>query len=259
MTLLAARSLTVSLGSAPIVSQVDLDVAAGEVVALVGPNGAGKTTLLRALAGLLAPSAGSVSVCGLAAASSTPRQWARQVAYVPAEEESAPAFAVRELVALGRHPWRGPFSALKATDQALIDEALEAFGLAHLARRKAATLSSGERQRVALARAQVQDARVLLLDEPTAHQDLGRRVEVMQALRGGSSPRAVVVALHDLALAGLCADRVALLYGGSLVCIGPPADVLTPQVLDAAFGAVQVLAHPSGAPIVLPAWPPRPR
>ncbi len=249
---LSAHGLCVTLGGRAIVEDVDLALTAGELVALVGPNGAGKTTLVRALAGLLPAARGEVQVLGEPAPGLSRREHARRVAYVAAEEEEAGAFCVRDLVALGRHPWRGAFGRLEAHDRAAVQAALEALGLGPLQERPAGTLSRGERQRVALARALAQEAPVLLLDEPTAHQDLAHRVRVLDAVAAAPHRPAVLAVLHDLTLAALRADRVALMDRGRLVATGSAAEVLRAERLEPCFGPVEVLPHPRGVPLVLP-------
>jgi iron complex transport system ATP-binding protein len=240
----------------PVLAGVDLDVAAGEVVALVGPNGAGKTTLLRVAAGLLPPATGRVLVGGEDLRSIDRRVLARRVGGVAAQEEAVFPFRVRETVALGRHPWRGRFAAPTAADEAGVEAALDATDLRRLADRVVPSLSTGERQRAAFARALAQDAAVLLLDEPTAHLDLGHRAGVVATMRReGARGKAVLAAFHDLSLAALAADRMVLLVAGRVVASGTPAEVLTPERIREAFGAdVAVMAHPrTGTPVVAPA------
>jgi iron complex transport system ATP-binding protein len=237
-----------------ILRAVRFSAAPGRLVAVVGPNGAGKTTLLRVAAGLLEPDEGAARVGGRPVARLDRREAARLVAYAPAEEEPCAAFRVREAVALGRHPWRGPFAPLARAERDRVDRAIGAMRLEALAARPMGTLSSGERQRATLARVLAQDAPVLLFDEPTAHQDLGRRVEVLETLRGVARERVVIAVLHDLALAGLVAERVLLLADGAVVADGTPREVLTRERVERAFDArVEVLTRAGGAAAVLPA------
>jgi len=243
-------------GSHEILSAIDLRVEAGAAVAIVGPNGSGKTTLLRVAGGLLLPSRGSVLLDGHDLASLPRRSAARRLAGVPAEEEAVFPFTVRESVALGRHPWRGAFSALDAADHERVDLALAATDLVSLAARPLPALSSGERQRVSIARCLVQEAPVSLLDEPTSHLDIGQRLRVLHLLRrtAREHDRAIVMVLHDLNLAATAADRVVLLVGGRIAAEGTPAEVLTAERIEAAFQTpVQVLDHPqTGAPVIVP-------
>jgi len=253
MSGLVAEGVGVRRGGRWLLRGVNLELGPGEVLAVVGPNGAGKTTLLRVLAGLEPPEEGRVRLDGSDVSRLPRREAARRIAYLPAEEEPAPAFLLGEMVALGRHPWRGAFAAPDPQDERLVRDALASLGLGDLGGRRIDTLSTGERQRGALARALAQDARVLLLDEPTSHQDLGRRLEVLAHLRAEARRRVVVLVLHDLNLAARGADRLLLLAEGRALAEGPPARVLDPELIQRAFGAeVAILDHPDGGPVVAP-------
>lgn len=246
-------------GAEPVLEGVRLRVVPGELVALVGPNGAGKTSLLRALAGLLAPRRGAVWVGGREVRSLGAAERARSLAVVPAEGVGDAQLAVEEAVALGRLPHRGPLAALTPTDRAAVRWALAATGLAGLADRPLCRLSGGEAQRVLLARALAQEPRVLLLDEPTAHLDLGHQAAFLGLVRRLAAERglAAVAALHDLNLASLYADRLLLLHRGRVVAAGAPAAVLTAERVGRVYG-VAVLVHPhplAGRPQVFLAPP----
>ena len=248
MPLLELRDLSFAYGrGAPAVDAVSLSVDAGEIVALVGPNGSGKSTLLRLASGMLPPDAGSVRLDGTVLAAHTRRDAARWIAGVAAEQAVEHAFTVRESAALGRHPWRSAFGPLSDVEQEIIDEALEATDLPHLADRPVAALSAGERQRVALARCLVQDARVMLLDEPTAHLDLGHGLRILDVLRTRAAARGVGVlaALHDLNLAALVADRPTTPAGGRIHAQRWSPFVLAEASLALVFGArVALHRHP---------------
>jgi iron complex transport system ATP-binding protein len=184
------------------------------------------------------------------------REAALRVSGVAQHEAAEFAFTVREVVALGRfarlRPWSGP----SPEDDAAVDAAVERLDLAAVADRPVSALSGGERRRASLARCLAQDADVLLLDEPTAHLDLGHELALLSTLSALARERgkAVLAALHDVNLASLFADRLVLLVAGRVACEGPPAAVLTPARIEEAFGArTTVLPHPrTGAPVVVP-------
>jgi iron complex transport system ATP-binding protein len=223
-----------------------LEVAPGEMVAILGANGAGKSTLLRLMAGLLRSHHGRVELDGRPLERLRRREVARAIAFVPQEVSVPFAFTVAELVALGRTPhvraWRGETAA----DRAAVQRALAITETAPLSGRFYADLSGGERRRVALAMALAQEPRLLLLDEPTAHLDLRYQVALLELLRelnrGGLT---IVASIHDLNLAAMYFPRLLVLRSGAVVADGPPADVLTSKRLWEAFRArVLVQRHP---------------
>lgn len=227
--LLRAETVSVRFhrGGAFAVQNVSLTVFPGECVALVGPNGAGKSTLLRALAGL-SPEivSGTVTLGGAEIERLSARELAMRRAFVAQDNPMPFAFTVRESVSLG-----GAASA--------VDDALARFDLSDFAERSVLQLSGGERQRVALARAWAQNAALLFLDEPTAHQDLRHAQGVLGGVRAyvGERPaeRAVVVVLHDLNLAAFWADKVLLLQQGKTVAFDTPQAVLTAETLSRVY------------------------
>ncbi len=248
------EDLSVELGGRTILEGVDFEIRPGEVVGLLGRNGAGKTTLLRLASGILHPSVGRVLLGGESVDTMSRRRLARRVALVPQDLHVAFPFRVGELVLMGRAPHQRLLGLESEDDVERALEALDRFGIGHLAERGIETLSGGERQLVLFARALVQDPAILLLDEPTAFLDLKHRVEVLREVRAfARSGRSALVVSHDLSLAARSCDRVVLLGSGSVAGIGPPADVLTRENLRAAFGiGVQSFPGPDGALVVVP-------
>jgi len=230
-----------AVGQRPaVLTGVALAARAGERIALVGGNGSGKTTLLRALAGIDRPLAGRVRWAGGPLPDGAAR--VRRVG-VALQAELASRFTVRELVTLGLALDRPPGPAERRT----VDDALVRAALHGLAGRPCTALSGGEAQRAVLARALVAGPELVLLDEPTNHLDPAGRAMVgalIDRLRG----TAAVIATHDLELAARC-DRVALLSGGRIAALGPPADALTPARLASALGVeIRRLDDPDGGP-----------
>lgn len=241
--LLSARALAVDRGHRRVLSDVSLDLFAGEALVVVGPNAAGKSTLVQALAGLLEAAAGEVRLCGRPLGEWPRDARARVLALATSEEEGPDALRVAERVALGRYPHRGPFRPLDSTDHAAIARALEQTGIASLAERRLGTLSAGERQLATLARGLAQGPRVLLLDEPAAHLDIGHQLQLFRTLdevrRCGVGVLAVV---HDLARAACWAERMLLVAVGRIAADGTPGDVLASQAASRAFG-VRIRGH----------------
>lgn len=236
----------------PLLTDVELTVRAGEVLALVGPNGAGKSTLLRAIAGDLAHS-GTIAIDGVRTGGEAPLATARRRAVLEQDTAVAFGFRVGEVVRMGRAPWRGTRRAVD--DDAVVARVLDQVELADRIDQAFPSLSGGERARASFARVLAQSTPVLLLDEPTAALDLRHQEAVLAVARAHArAGGAVVVVLHDLSLAGAYADRVAMLAGGRIVADGTPTDVLTADRIGAVYRhPVTVVPDPNtGTPVVVP-------
>ncbi|DAC36742.1 MAG TPA: ABC transporter ATP-binding protein [Candidatus Poseidoniaceae archaeon] len=235
-TLLEATDLRFSWGERPVLDGVDLAVSSGEVVALLGRNGAGKTTLLRMLNGLLSPDGGTVLVGGDSLETMGLIERAKRTAYVPQSITSAFPMRVIDVVLLGRRPhvtWR-----LSDRDVDIASNTLSLLGLSEFAFRQFTQLSGGERQQVILAKALAQEARLLLLDEPTSDLDLNNQIGVMKRIRrvvDDDENRGAVIVMHDLNVAASFADRVVLLHEGKVEAVGSPREVLTEENLAKVF------------------------
>ena len=237
--LLVARGVRHAFGATAVLDGVDLELPRGRLLVVVGPNGAGKTTLLRVLAGTLLPDHGEVRLAGVPLDGLSRREVAQRLAVVPQESLVPFPFLVREMVALGRAPFLGPLGREGASDVALTERALAELELEPFAERAYPTLSGGEKQRVLLARALVQNVPTWLLDEPTAHMDLGHRLHCWEWLRGwlaAAPERGCLLVTHDLVLAARFADELVLLERGRVAARGAPRDVLTPDRIAAVYG-----------------------
>ena len=254
--MLDIQSLHVSYNGNSVLQDVNLSVSAGEILAVIGPNGAGKTTLIRAVSGVLQPRSGRVWVDGIDLLGLSANQRARYLAVVPQARHLPPSFTVYQSVLLGRNPYLGWLGRTNQLDRQLVAQALEQTHLTGLADRRVGELSGGEQQRVLLGRALAQDTPILLLDEPTTHLDLEHQSSFLNLVHKLSVQRnlAVLIVLHDLNLAGLVADRLALLVQGRIHTTGKPQDVLTAENLSAVYHVpVNVVIHPDyGTPLVLP-------
>ena len=224
-----------------VLSDVDLTLARGELVALVGTNGSGKTTLLRLLTGILEPDSGEVRFDDQPLSGWRRIDLARRVAVLPQQMDLPIGFRVTELVEMGRAPHARRLFASTEADERAVARALADADALDLADRFADDLSGGERQRLLVAMALAQEPDLLLLDEPTLHLDLAHQVALLAAIRRLRDQRGLTVlaVLHDLNLAAAFAPRVAVLGEGRVVADGPPAEVLTPDLVEQVFG-VQV-------------------
>ncbi len=233
---LIAQGLGVTLGGRAVLSDVDVQLRPERVTAILGPNGAGKSTLLKALAGLITPAVGRVELDGAAMATLAERDRARRIGYLPQDAAVHWNVTARDVVALGRMPYRAPFAGPSAADDAAIAAALTATETAALADRCIGELSGGERARVLLARVLAGRPDWLLADEPLASLDPAHQIDVLDRLRAvAAEGRGVVLVLHDLAQAARVADDVLLLKQGRVVAAGDAAAVLTPATIAAVF------------------------
>lgn len=257
MKTLEVQNLACAYDGRSVLENLCLAARPGEVLALIGPNGVGKSTLMRAMARLLRPSRGRVLLAGRDLWRTAPRDVARQLALAPQASGTQWPVTVEQAVALGRAPHRGWLLPLTAQDRIATDRALEQTGLGSLRDRRVTELSGGEQQRVVLARVLAQEPQVLLLDEPTSHLDLKYQSGILGLVHrlAHQEGLTVVISLHDLNLAALYADRLALLGEGQLLAVGPPAEVLTSERLTQVYGVpVIVTSHPLyGIPLVMPA------
>ena len=251
---LAFEQVGVAYPSRAVLHGVNLAVEPGQVLAIVGPNGVGKSSLIKVASGILRPVHGRVLVDGRDVADFEPAERARTLAVVPQATRVPPAFTAEQVVLMGRTPFLGWLDREGPEDRARAAEAMQRTGTVELAGRPMGELSGGEQQRVLVARALAQSAGVLLLDEPTAHLDLRHQDETLRLVRSlaGEAGLAVLIALHDLNLVARIADRVALLSAGGVKKLGAPVEVLTPELLAAAYGLeIHVMDHPiHGTPLV---------
>jgi iron complex transport system ATP-binding protein len=256
VTVLAAHGVGVTIDGQSIIADVDLRVAAGEVVVLVGPNGAGKSTLLSVLSGDVSPTTGHVELAGKHLGHRHARELARLRGVQLQKQGLAFGFRVHEVVRMGRSPWHRTAAADR--DDIAVDEAMVRSDVTHLTDRLFPTLSGGEQARTSFARLLAQETPVLLLDEPTAALDIRHQEQVLTVVREvASAGAAVVVVLHDLSLAAAYADRVCVLAAGRVHADGPPAEVLTGDLLTEVYGhPVDVVDH-DGALVVVPVRPRR--
>jgi iron complex transport system ATP-binding protein len=253
MSAIELRGVTVELGGRAVVDSVDAAVAEGEWLALIGPNGAGKTTLLRAIARLV-PYQGSILLGGRPTEELHRAELSRLLAVVP-QEPSTPAWmTVSEYVLLGRTPHLGALAKEGRADREAAARALERLDLLEYRERRLGTLSGGEKQRAVVARALAQEARVVLLDEPTTALDIGHQqqaLELLDVLREESG-LTLVAAMHDLTLAAQYADRMVLLDGGRIAVEGLPREVLTADSLARHYGAAIDVVPVNGRVAVVP-------
>lgn len=242
MNLLTASSIDIAYADAPIVHGVTLELVPGKTIALAGPNGAGKTTILKALNGGLPVVAGTVELDGKPLGEYSRREIARRIAVIAQENETRFPVTVIEFVLAGRFAHGASLGWETEADHRIARTALGLCDLEDYAERLMNQLSGGERQRVVLARAIATEARILLLDEPTANLDLAHQAMMFRLVRDRcrTCESAAIMITHDLNLASEFADEIVLLDAGRIAANGTPREVLTAANIEQVFG-VEVL------------------
>ncbi|ASR36674.1 ABC transporter ATP-binding protein [Prauserella marina] len=225
--------VTAGYTEVPAVRDVTLAIVPGEFVAVVGPNGSGKSTLLKTVYRALRPRTGAVLIGDDDAWTARHNEVARRVGVLGQDQAGGYDFTAREGVRLGRYPHLGAFDRLTASDEHVVEEALELTGAHEFANRPLSTLSGGERQRVLLARALAQQPQLLVLDEPTNHLDPAHQISALNLV--ASLGITVIAALHTLDLAARHATTIVALKAGTVAAAGPPAEVLTQAVFRDVF------------------------
>ena len=234
---ISVEHLSFAYGERQVLRDVSFRAEYGQFVSILGPNGVGKSTLFRCMLGLLTPEAGSTSIEGTNIADLTPAQLARRIAYIPQSHNPVFNFNVFDMVLMGTTAQTGSLSAPGKQQTRRVEAALEKLGIAHLKDRGYANLSGGERQLVLIARAIAQQARILVMDEPSASLDYGNRIRVMQTVRRLTGEGyCVIQSTHDPDQAYIWSDRVLALFGGRVLAWGSPRDTMDSQLISTLYG-----------------------
>ncbi|WP_104493760.1 ABC transporter ATP-binding protein [Paracoccus denitrificans] len=254
MTLFTLSGVSYDVPGRRLIEGLDLEICPGMVTALIGRNGSGKSTLLKLISGQNRPSTGRIAYAGRDLATWSPRELARDLAYLPQVTPPAEGMLVEELVALGRFPWRGALGRFRPEDHAAVDAAIARCHVGHLRDRLVDTLSGGERQRSWIAMMLAQGARTLLLDEPISALDVAHQVEVLDLVHGmcRNEGLSAIVVLHDLNMAARYCDHVVALGSGRLLLDGPIGALMTPEALLNIYGLRMHVAAHEGHAFALP-------
>lgn len=228
---------SVRIGAQTIIDGLSFDLKAGEFLCILGPNGAGKSTCLKVLVGLTAVAEGEVLLSGVPVATTSRRELATKVSYVPQGDPGGFAFTVRSFVEMGRYPYLGPWQPLSLADREAVEQAMRTTEVHHLADRLIGSLSGGERQRTVIAAALAQGGRVLLLDEPTSFLDYRHQLQVLELLEHLHQEQGytIIAVTHDLNSTLGLADRALALVAGRSVFFGPPGELLDDRRLEQIF------------------------
>jgi ABC-type cobalamin/Fe3+-siderophores transport system ATPase subunit len=251
--LLIAADLCFSYGDRPALRDVSLSLESGEIVAIIGPNGSGKSTLIKTLLGHL-PAGGRILWQEKVLGDWRLRDLARIVAYLPQSPRHEAGQTVAEVLRLGRAARWGAFGLESSADEKITLEVARTLALEDVLDRPMDQMSGGQRQRVFIGRCLTQQPAALLLDEPNTFLDLRHQIDLWQILRklARESSLGVLVASHELNIAGAFADRMILLHEGRVAAAGPPDQVLRAEVLSPVYGLPLVRYGDAPHAIVMP-------
>ncbi|MFI1456257.1 ABC transporter ATP-binding protein [Streptomyces roseus] len=254
---LTAQNVTLGYEQRVIAENLSVEIPDHSFTVIVGPNACGKSTLLRALARMLKPSAGQVLLDGQAIGSMPAKKVARTLGLLPQSSIAPDGITVADLVSRGRYPHQGLLRQWSPQDERIVRESMASTGVAELADRSVDELSGGQRQRVWIAMALAQQTPLLLLDEPTTYLDIQHQIDVLDLCADlhEEQGRTLVAVLHDLNHAARYATHLIAMRGGQVVAQGPPAEVVTAELVEEVFGLrCQIIGDPeTGTPLVIPA------
>ena len=234
---LEVRNLSFSYGEHQVLKNLSFTASYGELLSVLGPNGVGKSTLFRCILGLLKPQQGECLIEGRSTAGLSAKELASRIAYIPQSHYPTFNFSVLDMVLMGTTAQVNALSTPGKRQIALAEEALERLGIAELKNRGYTNISGGERQLVLIARAIAQQAKILIMDEPSANLDYGNRTRVMQTLRSLTAQGyAIIQSTHDPDQAFLYSDKVLAVHGGRVLAHGSPKDTITGELISKLYG-----------------------
>lgn len=220
-----------------IIEDISFNIKKGEFISIIGPNGSGKTTLLKTLNNIYRPRKGSIYLYGKDINSYKKRDIAKMISLVPQESNIEYEFTVKDIVSMGRYPYKGRFEKENIEDKEIIQNALDLTNTFDIKDRLITEISGGEKQRVMIAKALSQDSSIILLDEPTSSLDINNQIEVLNLLRDLNETKktTVIIILHDINLAGRYSDTIIFLNNGKIISKGTPEEVITEENIKKAY------------------------
>lgn len=252
--IIRVKDLVYTYGKVKALDGLTFEINRGEFVGLVGPNGSGKTTLLKCLSKLYTPQEGSIQLDGRDLRKLSQSEGAKIYAVVPAEFSMDMNITINDTVLLGRYPYLESLWWEKERDEKIALDAMEKFNVLDFGNRKLGELSSGEKQRVLIAKAIAQEAKVLLIDEPVAHLDLGYQMGIMEMLKGlANDGVTILAAMHELNLAVKYCDKLIVLDKGKVVACGKPGEIVTQKLIEDVYGVKAIIQNiPEVGLVIIP-------
>lgn len=253
---LRGEGMTLGYDKKIVAQDLSVTIPDGELTVIIGPNACGKSTLLRALSRLASPLQGQVWLDGEAIARYPTKEVARRLGLLPQSSHAPAGLSVSDLVARGRYPHQTLFGRWREEDEAAVQQAMEATGVADLAEQSVDTLSGGQRQRVWIAMVLAQQTPLLLLDEPTTWLDITHQIELLELMQdlNRQHGRTLVVVLHELNHACRYATHLIAMRGGKILAEGKPKEIVTPELIEAVYGLRCVIVDDpvAGTPMIVP-------
>ena len=253
---LRVDDLHFSYGNHEVLKGISFHVEDTGFVSLLGPNGAGKSTLFRCMLGLLTPASGSVHICGRDIRNMPASELSHRVAYIPQSHSPVFNFSVFDMVLMGTTSQLSPFATPGREHKEIAEAAMERVGIAHLRDRGCSNISGGERQLALIARAIAQQAKILVMDEPSASLDYGNKLRVMEMVKNLTSDGYTVIqSTHDPDQAYLYSDQILALYDGKILADGTPRDTISSDLISKLYSVdVQVCSmREDGVRVCVPA------
>ena len=235
--ILTVNNVSLAYQQKKIIDSLDVSFIEGKISVIIGPNGCGKSTLLKGISRLLKKETGSITLDEINMEDLSTKEIAKKLAFLPQSAIAPEDATVRDVVELGRYPYRQFLKKKETSENLIVDEVLTQAGLTELADEYVRNLSGGQKQRVWIAMALAQKTNVVLLDEPTTYLDLGHQIEILNLLKelNRKSNITIIMVLHDLNLASRFADYMIGMKKGNVLYQGAPQKVMTPSILKDLF------------------------
>lgn len=231
------QNLSFSYGSREVLKNVSFCAQNGEVLSVLGPNAVGKSTLFSCILRLLTPNSGEILIDGVSIATLSAKELARRIAFIPQSHNPVFNYSVFDMALMGSTAQLGAFTSPGKAQNEAVENALERLGILHLKDRGYLQLSGGERQLTLIARALVQNARILVMDEPSASLDYGNRLRVMHTVRAlAAEGYCIIQSTHDPDQAYLYSDQILALFDGKVLAHGAPKDIFDASLISKLYG-----------------------